>query len=898
MSVHRYWGSGGASRRVPAIVPLGLVGALAALFISGPTGHPKHTSVVADKSASIPSPKQYFGFDMGTSGELQTWNQVTGYLHLLGDRSNLVTYTNFAKTSLGNDYPYVLVSSAQNLSHINQIMADNARLSDPRGLSAKDAQALARKTVPVVYVEGTIHSTEEVGTPSIVNAIYRLATEKSDFTNRVLNNAVMLFVPSQNPDGQILVNDYFNQTANTNDNRVYPDLYSHYAGHDDNRDWYQFNLPESRAREQLFEMYHPVYQELIHQDALNAPRLYTAPYAEPLGNGIDPNTIETAGKLGLTQAEAMTAAGDTGIGHGNSYGVFWTADVADRDSYTGSSILINEIAQLSNLVYPVVSANGQPLACGPLSSQANSMDCPNPYTQTTWTFEQAVKYTDDAIYGAVDEVAKDPQTYLYNNLYQVANDGMHWTGGPYAYVIPANQRDPYATYQLLNTLDFSKVEIDQASTAFAANGKTYPAGSWVVKVQQPLGRFANEILDTDAYPDVRACSTCPLIFPYSEMTDNLPMQLGVDVEPVQAAFDAPLRLLHGVTAPKVTMPASPAATGAYLVDPNSYGIASFLSALQKANLQTFRTAQPFNAAGRAFAAGTIVIPPSGQARTVLQTAANATGIPVYATDQTPPVQGFELKPGTRVGLIRGLNQQPGGWLEYMLDQYHINWKPITHDDYAHLGDQFDTVILGDGVSQGTIETGLNTANYPSDWAWAAGVGVTGWNQLHDFVTNGGNLIALGSASTTAQQLLGLPMHNVRTSAVNVPGSELRTTYDPTVPAAWGMPAQWPVWYDNNPAWQITDTTNAQIASSYPNDSSTLLASGYEQGSDALKGAANIATFTVGNGKATIAGTDLNFRAWTKVDWLVITNMIYQGPAKPVSATQLATHPSFTSLPTH
>lgn len=888
--LHMMW----LSRRVRAAIPLAAAALLAAVLV--PVAQSHQTAAAAPAPANIPSPQQYFGFPMGATGKLQTWNQVTGYLKLIGDRSNVATYTNFAKTSLGNDYPYVLVSSANNLANINQIMADNARLADPAGLSASDAQTLAQKTVPVVYVEGTIHSTEEVGTPAIVNAIYRMATENSDFTKRILDNVVMLFVPSQNPDGQTLVNNYFNQTAGTSYSRIYPDLYSHYAGHDDNRDWYHFNLPESRAREQLFEMYHPVYQELIHQDALNAPRMYTAPYAEPLGNEVDPNTIETAGKLGFAQAEGLTSAGDTGIGHGNSYGVFWTADVADRDTYTGSSILINEIAQDSNLTYPVTSSNGQPLQCSPLSSEANSMDCPNPYTQTTWTFEQAVKYTDDAIYAAVNEVSADPQNYLYNNLYQVANDGMHWNGGPYAYVIPAGQRDPYGVYQLLHILNFSQVQINQASAQFTANGKTYPAGSWVIKTQQPLGRFASEIMNIDHYPDnVRACSTCPLIFPYSEMTDNLPMQLGVTVDSVQNTFTASLQSVGNITPAAVTMPAAPAPAGSYLVDPDSYGIATFLSALQAANLPTFRAAQPFTTAGHDFPAGTIVIPPSSQARTVLQTAANSTGVPVYATDQTPPVQGFELKPGTRVGLIRGLNQLPGGWLMYMLDQYHINWKLITHDDYAHLSDQFDTIVLGDGVTQSTIENGLNTANYPPDWAWAGGVGTTGWNELHDFVTNGGNLVALGSASTAAQQLLDLPMQNVKTSAVNVPGSELRTTFDPNVPAAWGMPAQWPTWYNNNPAWQITDTTNAQVASSYPNDSSSLLASGYEQGSDALKGAANIATFKAGNGEATIAGTDLNFRAWTNVDWLVIANMIYQGPSKAVTGAQMAAHAPFSQL---
>ena len=126
------------------------------------------------------------------------------------------------------------------------------------------------------------------------------------------------------------------------------------------------------------------------------------------------------------------------------------------------------------------------------------------------------------------------------------------------------------------------------------------------------------------------------------------------------------------------------------------------------------------------------------------------------------------------------------------------------------------------------------------------------------------------------------MLNVRTSAVNVPGSELRTSFNPNVPAAWGMPADWPTWYDNDPAWKLTDASNAQVASSYPTDSASLLASGYESGSDALKGAANIVTFKVGNGHATIGGTDLNFRAWTQVDWLVIANMIYQGPSTPVT----------------
>jgi hypothetical protein len=124
------------------------------------------------------------------------------------------------------------------------------------------------------------------------------------------------------------------------------------------------------------------------------------------------------------------------------------------------------------------------------------------------------------------------------------------------------------------------------------------------------------------------------------------------------------------------MPQPPAAAGAYLVEPSSYGVAQYLANLQREDVPTVRAAGSFSAGGREFAPGTLVVPPSARARLVLQSTSRATGLPVYATDASPKVAGFQLKPGTRVGLIRGINNQAGGRLMWQLDQHRVDYRVV------------------------------------------------------------------------------------------------------------------------------------------------------------------------------------------------------------------------------
>ena len=206
-------------------------------------------------------------------------------------------------------------------------------------------------------------------------------------------------------------------------------------------------------------------------------------------------------------------------------------------------------------------------------------------------------------------------------------------------------------------------------------------------------------------------------------------------------------------------------------------------------------------------AGTVIVPPTARARMVLDETAKATGIAVQAVDTTPEVAGFKLKPGTRIGLIRGANNMPGGWLMWLFEHFGMEYETVKAADYDKLDALYDTIVLAPGVNRARIVSGLDMTRYPEEFAWAGGVGEAGWSKLAAFVTGGGTLLGLGSASETAQQLLNLPIQRVATTQpFSIGGSLLRETFDPTVPAAWGLPAEGSTYFNGDRAWNVSDPT--------------------------------------------------------------------------------------------
>src|SRR6185503_16413526 len=212
-----------------------LVAALALLVLSS-------GGIVAQQNLA---PEAYFGFKIGADGELAKYPKILEYFQLVAKSTDRVKYEELGKTTMGNSYALLRISSPQNLARFDRLVEINRRLADPRGLSDAEAQKLAAEGKPFYLVYATIHSTEVSNGQAIITILHRLATENSPLIREILDNAVVLMVPSQNPDGQHLVIDHWYKTKGTPFNRVYPDLYHKYVGHDDNRDWFMFTQKET-----------------------------------------------------------------------------------------------------------------------------------------------------------------------------------------------------------------------------------------------------------------------------------------------------------------------------------------------------------------------------------------------------------------------------------------------------------------------------------------------------------------------------------------------------------------------------------------------------------------------------------------------------------------------------
>lgn len=829
------------------------------------------------KRGPIPTPAKYFGTPIGTEGFLAQWDKMVPYFQLIGARSDRVKYEEIGKTTLGHPYVLLTISSPKNLANLDKLVATNARRADPRGLSEDDAKKLAAEGKPFYFVQAGIHATEVGNSQAAVEWAHRLATEKSDYIEDILDNLVILLQPCQNPDGIVLVNDYFAATAGTDYSRTYPDLYNKYTGHDDNRDWLMLTQIESRYNVAILNKYRPQVFQDSHGAGANAPRLFTPPYLSPYDPNIDPILVQQTNTVGLAMQRGMTVAGMKGNGWGSTYD-YWSPS-RQYCVYHGSARILTEAAAASDLAYPNVGSQ-------PLGRQTTDINFIEPYDSDTWTLRNIIDWVSQAFYSGLEAVAYDTYNWLYNS-YRVGAKAVTRTS-PYAYVVPAGQRDPQAVQDALEIFHLGAVEIHKAQAAFTADGKKYPAGSHIIYLQQPYAAFAKTLLEVQSYPQLLQYPGGPPQRPYDTTAQTLPMLLGFEADLITKSFSADTKLLSSVKPPAVAKPSVPPGNGAYAIGPESYGVFRIVAALQKQNIPTFRAAAQFTDGGRTFPAGTFLVPPSSAARELLDAQSKSTGIPVSAIGAVPAVAGTQLKQGTKIGLLKPPDNMPSGWLMWTFDQYGVNYSVVEAGDYPDLADRYDAIILPDGVSKNSIVNGLSTTKYPADWAWAFGVGTTGWNQLHDFVTGGGTLVTYGSGTATARSLFDLPITSTLPSGSNsdfyCPGSLLSQEFDTNNPAAWGVPADNPVWFVSNDAYRLTGTSAypVEVVAKYP-ESDDQLRSGWLIGGEHLNGAVNGLSWTIGKGYVVTFGNEIGFRTWNRSEQRMLFNAAYHGPSTKLTA---------------
>jgi len=468
------------------------------------------------------------------------WDPIVHYFRVLGSTSDRVRVRDLGRTTNGAAFIAAFISSPANLDRLDALRESQRLFADPRLIrDSATGERLVRRGKVFVLVTSSIHSTEVGGFFSPLDIAYRLATDTSSATRAILDNTVVILVPSLNPDGVTIVSRWYNQTLGSNaEGTSPPELYHHYAGHDNNRDWYAFTQAETRlVVDSLYGVWHPQVTLDLHQQGRYGSRIFVPPYLDPAEPNVDPALLQGDNALGMAIAWRMTADGFTGVAVNSLYDA-WTPARAFQH-YHGAVRILTETASASLATSVTIPAESLEAGLG-VDPRTASWNHVSPWPGGSWTLADIVRYQTASAMALLDHVARNREEWLRTSWQVLARAARGWRGWPYAFVIPTAGQNEAALGTLLEILRHAQVEVRAALGSFTLGFERFFPGTYVIVLRQPYAAFAKALLEREMYPDLRVFPGGPPQRPYDVTAHDLALLLGVRV--LAAADSLPVAL--------------------------------------------------------------------------------------------------------------------------------------------------------------------------------------------------------------------------------------------------------------------------------------------------------------------------------------------------------------------
>ncbi|MBZ5497099.1 MAG: hypothetical protein LAP85_11905 [Acidobacteriia bacterium] len=844
---------------------------------------------------SLQTPAQFFGHAVGADKKLVRWDKQLEYFQAIAKRSDRVLFKEVGKTTNNNPFVLLVISSPANLKNIERYKQINRRLFDPRTIASdKEAQDLVQQARIFVLVTCSIHATEIGANQMTPEAVYRLATEKTPEIQSILDNVIFLLVPSLNPDGQIMVIDWYNKNLGTPyENSQMPWLYHPYVGHDNNRDAYMFTQKETQLIGNiLYREWLPEVWLDEHQMGGNGARIFVMPASDPINPNVDPLIYRNTGLLGFAQGAALERAGKEGIVYGESYTYWWEGAMAWAGWWHNMLGLLTEVAS-ANLATPIEQLRAQPGQTPPagggggrggrgsggpqpppndLQFRANY---PRPWLGGRWTLRDIVDYDEIATFGLLQTTA-NLRTQLLDGLYIAGKRQIETgkKGDPYAIVVPRDQSDQPTVVKLLQTLAMGGVEVHQAQAAFSADDVSYPAGTYVILLAQPFRAYAKDMLEAQVYPKISPAPGVSPRPPYDVAGWSLGMQMGVNTIFVKKPFDANLRKMDaiGLPAGQITGQGS-----AYVLshEPNNSLVA--VNRLLKGGYQVSWLTAPATVGGKSCPAGTIIVRGGSDLASTMAGLTKSLGIDAMAADVPASLAAMRIRsPRTALYQPWGGGNMDEGWTRWLLEQNDFPFVTVHPEDLrnGNPSEKFDVILFPDVAAQQIIN-GATGQNVPEQYR--GGIGESGLKALQAFIEGGGSVITIGRSSTLLIDRFAAPykdgLQGLKREEFFCPGSVLRVLVDNTHPIGYGLKEDIDSYFTNSMALEAAPSSTMQATSvvRYPNEK--ILRSGWLQGESFLANKVAVAEVKLGKGRMVLMPLKVQQRAQPYATFKLLFNAI-------------------------
>lgn len=727
--------------------------------------------LIVGSVAQVPSPKSVLGFQPTDDKTIADWTQIVDYFGKLDKASNRVTVREIGMSTLGKPLIVAFISSPSNIKNLDRLREISRHLANPQWPETRARRnEFLKDGKTIVSISCSIHSTEIVASQMSMNLAYELATANDPDTKEILDNTVLLLIPSPNPDGVQIVADWYKKTLGTkSEGTSPPELYHHYAGHDNNRDWFMLNLRESQAITKLFwQEWFPQIVYDVHQQGQNASRFIIPPFFDPPNPRVSPSILREVGLIGYKMAADLQAKGIAGVATNSTYDTWWHGGFRSAPYYHNSIGILSEAAS-ANLMSPVTIKREDLARNRNTRGLSNLLETATNYPDTweggLWRPADIAEIEMTASRALLSLAAKYRERYLRNFLQLGERNSIPDVEVPQAYVVMAGQPNAESVSRFLEILTWQGIEVQRMThELWVKHSKTedfheIPLNSFLVFTGQPQKNNILSLFEKQVYPN-RLLPNGEAEVPYDVAGWTLPLQMGIETYEI---WDIREMDKYRGTLKKV------------------------------GNINEARSVLNLKPNGRPF-------------------------------DKLPN----PLKTSPRVGLYKPFtSSMDEGWTRLVLDIHQIPFKSVSNEDFRQnrLSD-LDVIVLA-ADNENTIVRGLSADRYPEEFA--GGIGDAGVENLKKFVANGGKLVCFDDSCELAIKRFDLPVRNVvagmRRSEFYNPGSIVKLSVDTLHPLARGMLEATPAYFTSSSAFEVGVTPSAAkpaADTSNPPDSATSI----------------------------------------------------------------------------
>jgi hypothetical protein len=886
------------------------------------------TTARSQTPAAVTPPQAALGAALGDDYFLATYSQLEAYWKTLDRESDRLTLVDIGRTEEGRSQWMAVISAPENLARLDRYREISGRLARAEGLTDDMARALAQEGKAVVWIDGGLHATETLGAQQLMALVYELASRSDPETLRILRDVIVLAVHA-NPDGHELVANWYMRHDEPSRRSLagLPRPYQKYVGHDNNRDFYLASQAETRNMDRvLYRDWLPQIVYNHHQFGPPGTVMFAPPFRDPFNYVFDPLIPAGIDLVGAAMHSRFAAEGKPGVTmrSGSTYSTWWNGGLRTTAYFHNQIGLLTEtIGSPTPTSIPFVP-----------EQQLPSADLPYPIAPQPWHFRQSIDYSLTADRAVLDVASRYRETLLFN-IYRMGRNSIergsrdHWTAAPRriddarasgpavgtmptrvfdqvfrdpkqrdarGYILPSDQPDFLTATKFVGALLETGVTVLRASAPFTVRGKTYPAGSFVVKTAQAFRPHVLDMFEPQEHPHDLAYPGGPPVAPYDNAGWTLAFQMGVRFDRVLDGFDGPFEAVADAR------PAGGAVIGAaspagYLLSHRQNDAFVAVNRLLRAGGEVFWLADRA-VGGAADGTGMMWVPASAgavDALPVLRAAAADLGLTVVGVEKPPASAMLKLRP-VRVGLVdRYGGSSSSGWVRWLLERYEFPFE-VVYPPALDAGDlsRFDVLILSTEAVPTTegrrVEGAVAPTDVPAEYRDRAGV--LSWARtvprLKRFAESGGALLLIGRAGVIGERLgLGVSSALVETRANGtrapltrdrhyVPGSILRAAVDNTTPLGYGFEPQVDVVFDDSPVFRIDAGASARRVAWFA--SAAPLRSGWALGQRYLSGGAAVVDAPLGRGRVFMYGPEITFRAQPHGTFKFLFNGIYYSKA--------------------